>query len=204
MKKVKNLKVYAAGILLLATLTATTGCTKTMDCDIEIEHAHKYETAYGIETYRISEKEHLGDLYWSENNTPITDEINIMTKYNLVRIDENINAIDSLVTEQDTYQEYEYRYTTYIRIGKVTVPQTRQRWTIDEDHSRLTGNIRDVSYEYCSYRTFIDKDGKVQLEKSEYTNDIYENASEYPYMKLDDYYKLAYSNKYTKEAVLKK
>lgn len=204
MKKTKNLKVYAAGILLVATLASTTGCTKTMDCNIELDHAHKYETAYGIETYRNSEKEHIGDLYWKEDNVSLTDEINIMTKYNLVRIDENISAIDNLLAEQNTYQEYQYKYTYYTRVGKVTVPNTGRRWTTDEKHSRLTGNIRDVSYSYYSYKTYIDEKGKVQLERSEYSDDIYQNAAEYPYMKIDDYYKLVYGDSYTKDKVMVK
>lgn len=204
MKKTRNLKVYAAGVLLLATLATTTGCTKTMDCSIELDHAHKYSNAYGIETYRNSEKEHIGDLYWIEDTVPINDEINIMTKYNLVRIDENVETLEKLMTEQSTYQEYQYKYTYYTRVGKVTVPHTGRKWTTNEDHGRLTGNIRDVSYSYYSYKTYIDEKGKVQLERSEFADNIYENAAEYPYMKIDNYYELIYGGTYTKENVLVK
>jgi hypothetical protein len=204
MKKIKNLKVYAAGLLLIATLATTAGCAKTMDCGIELDHAHKYEDAYGMVTYRNSEKEYIKDFYWSNDIVPLTDEINIMTKYNLVRIDENISAIDNLLTEQNTYQQYQYKYTYYTRVGKVTVSNIGRRWTTNENHGRLTGKIRDVSYSYCSYGTYIDEKGKVQLEKSEYSDDIYENAAEYPYMKIDDYYQLVYGDEYTKEAVMVK
>ena len=66
----RNLKIYKSAIpIVLGASLALTGCNKKMDCQVEGEHAHKYVTESGFETYRNSEYEHLGNLTWTDTTT---------------------------------------------------------------------------------------------------------------------------------------
>ena len=48
-------------------------------------------------SYGTKEYEHIGDLYWTEEIVPVTDEIEYMEDKDLLKIEENIGAL-----EQDT------------------------------------------------------------------------------------------------------
>ena len=156
----RNLKIYKSAIpIVLGASLVLTGCNKKMDCQVEGEHAHKYVTESGFETYRNSEYEHLGNLTWTDTTKENTDEINALTNFNLIRIDENEKIIEENTKSDLPYIEYEYKYhyTTPVMIGKVWthIPHTGYRFTTDKTHNNLTGNVRDVTYKYQAYKLVV-------------------------------------------------
>lgn len=212
--KIRNLSVRDKNIkkgakltsLILAILVAgglATGCTKQMDCEVQLpgnqDHAHVYMTEDGFMTERNSENETIGNSHWTAQYVPATDEINEMGKFGLFKIAENSNELLEQMEGHIPYTEYEYKSSSLMMVGKVPVTTTRKRWSTDNEHSRLTGEMRDVSYQYYGYRIGTDKKGERILIQSELVDDIFTIANEYPYFKPADYYTNAYSDTYTKE-----
>lgn len=196
----RNLKIYKSAIpIVLGASLALTGCNKKMDCQVEGEHAHKYVTESGFETYRNSEYEHLGNLTWTDTTTENTDEINALTNFNLIRIDENEKIIEENTKNDLPYMEYEYKYhyTTPVRIGKVWthISHTGYRFTTDKTHNNLTGNVRDVTYKYQAYKLVVNDKGKIEKVASELADDLNDIKDKYPYISLDDYKQKVYSEK---------
>lgn len=197
----KGTKLVALSLALLLTGTMASGCTKKMDCKVGTDHAHEYVSDDGFISYRNSENAVIGDSNWTNQYVPATDEINEMGKFGLFKIADNMEPLYEEIEGQVPYTEYEYKYSSFMMVGKVPITTTHKRWTSDSEHSRLTGQMRDASYKYYGYRIGTDKKGNRILIKSEEVDDIFSIASEYSYFKPSDYHTTVYTEPYTKEQV---
>ena len=72
-------------------------------------------------------------------------------------------------------------YTTYM-------PTIGHSWTTDKNHSRLTGQVREVYYMYYGYKIGINEKGKYELVKSDYVSSLDELPNDYIYVK-EKFYK---------------
>ena len=201
----KNFKLTKkiASIYLLTTsiaLTSLTGCAKKMDCDVTYDHAHKYVSDEGFFTYKESEHETKNNMHWTDNISYINSEVEILDKFNLLKIKDNINVLEEEMSNDTPYIEYEYSYIypTFIEFGKphISIFGTGYDFTTDKERSDLTGMVRDVNYKYRAYKIVTNKKGKQKLEESELVDDITTIKDEYPYFKLSDYKEKVYSYTY--------
>ncbi len=208
----KNLKIgkkfvpFALSGALVVTGLA--GCGKKMDCDIEDVHIHKYVSEEGFESYKEGEYEKNSDMYWTEENVTLNKQLELISDFDLIRIDDNLEALENATRNDLPFIEYEYKYsyTVPMRIGKTTVlsPRTGKRFTTDSEHSRMTGYVRDVEYKYKSYKIGENKRGKCIIIESDLVDDLTDIKDEYPYFKLSDYKQKVYSEKYEQDKVLVK
>lgn len=194
-------KKSIAGLLSMALITSGfSGCTKTVECDIDENHAHKYVNSKGQITYVDSEKEKYRSHIRVEDYILIDqkeEELrNFEFKKGLYRIEENIDYINSIQDNNHDFVEYRYSYT-YLRpiphiisTGKTTttfftyIPTKGHNWTTDKNHSNLTGEQRVVHHVYYGYK--IDTDGdKMVVLKSKKVDNIYDLPEEYKYIKKD-------------------
>ena len=205
----RNLKLNSKKLALLAGVTlvlvTTSGCSKKAECNIPTYHAHRYvnEAQY----VRYIDKEYLSYEGYERQEDYVTITENekklyqFFDKRNLLRIDDNIEAIQKAQEENQDFIEYRYAYTYLMPIpivhstGKTTtvtfiiVPQTHYSWTRDANHSRLTGETRLCHYEYTSYKIEIDEKGNYVLIPGSEKQDIISTKDEYPYI-LENFYKI--------------
>lgn len=202
MKNFKLTKKITSICLLSTTITLSSlsGCAKKMDCDIETEHAHKYVSEEGYFMYKDSEYETKDDMTWTDETIALNSEIETLDKFDLLKIDDNLEALEENMSKDIPYIEYQYRHTyyTHTKVGKthISTPHTRHRYTTNKDHSRLTGKVRDVNYKYRAYKIVTNKKGKKELKEIELVDDITTIKDEYPYFKLSDYKEKVYSDPY--------
>lgn len=200
MKNFKVRKVFVP-IALSGTLVVTglTGCGKKMDCDIEDEHMHKYVSEEGFETYKEGEYEINSDMKWTEDIVIPNKQLEAISDFDLIRADENLDALENATKNDLPYIEYEYKYTYFvpIRVGKSTImsPRTGRNYTTDPGHSDLTGYIRDVNYKYQGYKIGENKRGKTVIIESDLVDDLTDIMREFPYFRLSDYKQKVYSEK---------
>jgi len=200
--KANFIPLALASTLTLSTFSIT-GCVKKMDCDIKDEHLHKYISEEGFETYIDSEYEIKNNMSWTKEIASPNKELKVMDEFHLIKIEDNLEALEGSMKTDLPYIEYEYKFTTYRsqKIGKTTIryPVSHYRYTEDPEDSRLTGYIRDVDYKYKGYRIGESKKGKTILIESELVDDLSNIKTEYPYFKLEDYKQKVYSEQYKKE-----
>lgn len=207
-RKIVNMVVSG---LLVSSIILFSGCAKTVDCSIEGLHAHNFVNENSFNHYIVSEKEYKGNYHRIDDYIMVTEEekaiIDFENKKGLFRIDQNKDKLNEIISTQNDYIEYRYKYT-YMqpvphirRIGKVTsvwysyIPRTGHSWTTDATHSRLTGEQRVVHYVYYGYKIIEDEKGKLKIEKSERVDSLEELPSEYCYIKKDFYKKVHLDNK---------
>lgn len=211
MKKIKiNKKMIGilSGTFILSSISLN-GCNKKIDCDIEIEHAHKYISTEGFSTYKISEYEIQDKLFRQNEYLKITSEIELMNQFNLLKIEDNIDSIIEDTSNDLPHIEYEYQYrysiTQIISGIPITSWYNANGFTTDSHHANLTGNIYDIDYQYKAYKIITDEEGNPHLQESEPVDDLLSIKNNYPYFKLDDYKIKIYSDKYklkkTKEKI---
>lgn len=197
----KMLKVRGLSLVLAATMMTTglTGCGKKAECDVSGSHAHLYTNEDNF--VRYSDKEYLYDGGFERQDEYITltkEEEKLRSfedKKDLLRIDENIEAIENYEAQNHDYIEYRYAYTYlmpiphYVSTGKSTsvyftyIPTTHYSWTSDANHSRLTGEERRCHHVYQAYNVVVDEYGKYVLVPSEYVDSISDLNGEYKYIK---------------------
>lgn len=200
MKKI-NINQKTIGILsglFILSFPSIAGCNKKINCDIETKHAHKYISAEDFTTYRISEYETESKLFRQNEYLEITDEIQLMDQFNLLKIEDNIDSIIEDTSKDIPYVEYEYSHVISNSSRKIltTISYTECDFTSDPTHSNLTGNIRDVDYQYKAYKLTTKENGNFSLQESELVDDLLSIKNEYPYFKLDDYKVKVYSESY--------
>lgn len=203
----KMIKLRGVPFALAATLIATglTGCGKKAECSVSGNHAHLYTNSQGFERY--IDKEYLSYEGYDrqEDYITLTSEDEKLSKFedkhNLLKIEDNIEAIASIQEQNHDYIEYRYAYTYLMpiphttRVGKVTttyftyIPTTHHSWTSDPEHSRLTGEQRRCHHVYQAYNVVIDDKGKYVLVPSEEVDDIFALNGEYTYIK-EKFYKV--------------
>lgn len=209
MKNLKIKKIFVpfalTGSLAVAGLTS---CGNIMDCEIEEEHMHKYVSDEGFETYKEGEWGKNADMYWTEEYVPYNEKLETISDFDLIKIDDNLEALENATKNDLPYLEYEYKYNyvTPLKVGKVTtmISHTAYDFTTNKDDCRLTGCVRDVSYKYKGYKIVEDKKGKKTIIESKLVDDLTDIVDEYPYFKLFDYKQKVYSEKYTLEKNLTK
>lgn len=83
-----------------------------------------------------------------------------------------------------------------------TVPKTD--FTPNSDHEDLTGNIRDVSYKYTTYKVVMDYNGKYTIEKSPSMDELDRLDYTYKYFKVEDLITPIYGDPYEMNIKVKK
>lgn len=201
-EKFNSLKGLALA-LVLVTPFMLTGCSKKVDCDVNVSHAHLYINEDGLKRYVSKEKLRFEgyDRYDSYVSIEGQEDLyKFLTKKDLLRIEDNLDIVKSTQEQQVDYTEYRYRYT-YMqpiphtrKIGKTTttyftyIPQIRYSWTSDPNHSRLTGETRLCHYVYVGYKVEKNDKGKYILVESPVVDDLTTIMGEYPYIKKKFYY----------------
>ena len=211
MQNLKLTKKFISICLLSTsiTLSSLSGCAKKMDCDIKTEHAHKYVSEEGYFMYKNSEYETQDDMTWTDETISLNSEITTLDKFNLLKIEDNIDTLEKEISKNSPYTEYQYSYpyTTYIRAGKNLIPisNTGYAYTTNKNHDKkLTGKARNVSYKYKAYKIIITEDGTPKIEASELVDDITIIKDEYPYFKLSNYKEKVYSDSYELDKITEK
>ena len=204
-QKGRKLKSLIASGILLTSVSLFSGCAKNVDCDISGLHAHNYVSEESFSKFVVSEKEHIKDYYRCEEyinvNDDVADLIKFENKKDLLRISNNKEVIQNIVDSHSEYLEYRYSYTYLMPIihtksngkGGITtyttyMPTIGHSWTTDKNHSRLTGQVREVYYMYYGYKIGINEKGKYELVKSDYVSSLDELPNDYIYVK-EKFYK---------------
>ena len=188
MKK-SNIKSGITLVLTIGTIMIGSGCNKMSKCDISYDHAHKFVTSSGIETYWNNERVNINEFNWTDEAVELNSEIQAMTELGLIKISDNEEALKEWVKYIIPFVEYEYVIKMY------DLPD-RSIYSSDPQNNKLTGNMRDVTPKFHAYNFYKDKAGKFKAIKSKEVDDIFSIASEYPYVKLNDLYELEYSEPY--------
>ncbi len=193
-------RILAAGLIIFNLVTFT-GCAKTVDCDIEDDHAHYYVSQEeDIGRYVVSEKYSISGLDRTDEFIYVTPDeaelLEFMNKKDLYRIDENIDAIKEIEQGNKDFLEYRYKYI-YLQpipiahpVGKTItisysyIPVPMYSWTTNTNRN-LTGETRVCHHMYYGYRVYQDEKGKYRMEKSELVDDISELPPEYQYISGD-------------------
>ena len=164
--------------LVLATTLSIglAGCGEKAECDVPESHAHLYVNEEGFSRYL--EKEYLEyegytrcDDYISINKND-AEFLKFLDKKDLLKIDDNIETIQNIESENQDYIEYRYAYTYLMPIphyhsnGKTSyvtysyIPTTHYSWTSNPNHSRLTGEQRRCHHVYQACNIVKDEKGK--------------------------------------------
>lgn len=209
-KKINVRNLVVAGVLI-SSLALFSGCAKNIDCNIDQLHAHNYVSSEKFDKYMVSEREYKKSWDRTDEYIIIDGEtkelIDFENKEGLYRISHNKDEIKEIISEHCDYKEYRYKYT-YMqaiphtrKIGNSTsvyftyIPQTGHSWTVDPNHSRLTGEERVVHYVYYGYKVVKDEKGKYIVIKSEMVDDINDLPEDFVYIKNKFYKKVYLDNK---------
>jgi hypothetical protein len=194
---IRKLNIKTGIASLMAPIVLLTGCGKS-ECTLLEDHLHKYVNGSFV---RYLDDEHLNNsgytwtedlIYVKHSDMPFYE---FETKKDLLKIEENEEALRESAKNLNDYIEYEYKYTateTYVDDkGNVkTRNVTKKSWTTDPNHSRLTDNVRLCKYTYTGYKIDTKDNGKYKLNHtSEYYDieSIISKKDEYPYMKVNFY-----------------
>ncbi len=159
------------------SLYSITGCAKDMDCNIDTEHVHQYVNDEGLKKYISGEKEYVGDFYWTDKYTSNSTIINEVSKNNLCLASQNIDYINSIMSNYTkkreawinsyvygSYYGYGYHYDfnsgDYVfNYGLTTGYHWEYEWQ-DIPLDKYTENkVRDITYEFKFYK--IDENGNL-------------------------------------------
>ena len=174
----KDIRKSLISLGLFINILLTSGCSKTVDCNIEGNHIHKYRNSIGIERYVLGEKDYVHNIneyiYYRTDEYVKLDSENeqiyrIISVDNLVSIDDNKEKLYVLSDNLKDYYIFEYYYyvteydtktvknadgstSTEIEEKKVK----KYDWTTDPHHKNLTGDkevMTNVFYGYAiSYK----------------------------------------------------
>ena len=154
MKNFKLTKRIASIYLLSTTITLSSlsGCVKKMDCDIQYDHAHKYVSDEGFYMYKDSEYETKDGMSWTNNITYLNNEIETLDKFDLLKIDDNIEALEEDTSTDKNHsgltskvRDVNYKYRAY---KIVTTKKGKQK--IEE--SELVDDITTIKDEYPYFK----------------------------------------------------
>lgn len=181
---------------------------RKVNCNVKEFHLHKYVSEEGFVTYKEGELLENEGMFWTVETVTPNEELLMMCKYDLLKIDDNVEALENATKNDFPYTEYEYKVTHYlpVKAGKVCtmIPSTSWYFTTDTNECNLTGNVRDVDYKYIGYRIGKTKDGKRALVKSKLVDNLLDIKDRYPYFKLSNYKNKVYSEVYSKDKKLVK
>lgn len=198
-------KIALIGLTGILTSTSLTGCIggEKADCSIKESHAHLYKNDDGLSRYINKEYLNYDGYSWTEEYEILSKEklkLNeFEVKEDLLKIEENQDEILQIMNSQEDYYEYRYAYTYLQPISHIVStgktisvhytysPTTHYSWTKDENHSRLTGEIRLCHYVYQAVDIRKDEKGKYVIIASDYVDNIMEVADDYPYFRKKFY-----------------
>ena len=178
----KETKQFIAGLLGAATVFTTSACAREVECSIDKTHSHTYTTEEGYTRQIKSELEYIGDFYRKDDYKYITEtetkELGKTYRYNLIRIDDNLDRLLELEESIYDYRQYEYSYRKRKEIkdgDKTTYTYTTYyAYTNDKDTEDLTGNERIVTHKFIGYKIIKNDQGEFDVIKSEPMNSIEE------------------------------
>lgn len=196
--KVKNAIICGLTILSLCLFS---GCAKNVDCSIEDLHAHVYTNEASFSRHVISEREHIGEFFRTDDYVIIDKQMSDLIEFEndegLFKIEENLDTIQGIVSVKEDYTEYRYSYITLVSVphvvstGKGTtvtythVPVTKYSWTSDANHPRLTGEQRTVHHMYKGCMVTKNKKGEFEIIESNLVENILDLPGEYEYVTED-------------------
>lgn len=191
------------GGLLVSSIFLFSGCAKTVDCDIADNHAHKYVSSEQFDKYVVSEKEHIGLGKWLRTDEFIIIDkeqeklIDFENKHDLLKISDNQDKINEIVSSHEDYVEYRYKYTYMMQIPHTrkignttsiyytTIPTIGHSWTTNPNHSRLTGEERTIHHMYYGCKVIKNEEGKYEIVNSELVDNLNDLPEDYIYIKSD-------------------
>lgn len=197
----KSLSLRGVSLVLATTvmMTGLSGCGKKAECDIKGDHAHLYTNEQNFSRYINKEYLSYEGYERQEDYKVLSEDEKKLCKFedkkDLLRIDENIDAIAAVQEQNHDYIEYRYAYTYlmpiphHVRSGKTSytyftyIPVTHHSWTSNPEHSRLTGEQRRCHHVYQACNVVIDENGKYVVVPSDYVDDIFSLNGEYTYIK---------------------
>ena len=198
--KIKVRNAIICGFTILSMFLFS-GCAKNVDCNVEDMHAHIYANESGIVREVMSEREHIGDFFRTDEYVVVDKEMSDLIEFEndegLYKIADNIDVIEGITSVKEDYTEYRYSYITMLSIPHVVragnstivtythVPVKKYSWTTDANHSRLTGEERIVHHMYKGYKIVTDGLGNYEIVESELVDDLKDLPSDFNYVKED-------------------
>ena len=198
--KIKVRNAVICGLTILSMFLFS-GCAKNVDCDIEDLHAHIYTNEDALVREVMSEREHIGDFFRTDQYVIVDKEASKLIEFEndegLFKIEDNISTIEGIASVKEDYTEYRYSYITMVSVPHVVksgtstivtythVPVKKHSWTTDSNHRNLTGEERVVHHMYKGYKIVTNANGDYEVVESELVDDINDLPSEYKYVKED-------------------
>ena len=196
--KVKNAIICGFTILSLFLFS---GCAKNVDCNIADLHAHVYTNEAAFTRHVVSEREHIGDFFRTDDYIVIDQNMKDLIEFEndegLYKIEENIETIQGIASVKEDYTEYRYSYITMVSVPHVVksgtstivtythVPVKKYSWTTDANHNRLTGEERTVHHMYKGCMVIKNAKGDYEIVESEIVDNITDLPKEYEYVTED-------------------
>lgn len=193
----KKIKLFSSAILCGVLIT---GCSKTMDCDIDGEHTHVYVNKEQIKKFFDGEYETNRDYHWTEETVPTTDEVKAIIDNDLCLVKDNIEYITQQIETHSPKREeyvYDYIYGIYYGygycyhynpttseyeygwgLGTVTGYHWEYRWRNIELEQYTENLVRDITYEIKLYK--LGHDGKATAQTFASLEEV---TPEYQYFK---------------------
>lgn len=204
MKNLKlNSKKLISGLFIGSGIVLASNYVNTVKCDIDVPHAHAYESVSGTICYLPKEKKEVKiHLYpFTRNDDYIElnegDEklLKVLASKELVSCKDNYELIKEKFEEYPKYL-YEYRYDSYDQqyngMWFYHALRTHKKWTDDinkiyankDSYKNLviTGRVKIIGYGFKTYNIVKNKFGFYDLDHGPIIYDISELSEEYPYV----------------------
>lgn len=196
----RRLKSLIASGVLLTSISLFSGCANEVECNIEVEHAHKYVCDSHFSRYLFNEKEYSANSYVRTDEYIIVDEemkklIQFENDWGLYRISENRDRIQQMLIahEEGLLYEYEYMDSKPVMHGQGSgrgsgmtyytyIPTNEYNWTLNKKHENLTGETREVYFKYYAYKIEKNSLGMYSIVKSDYVDNFEDLPEEYIYV----------------------
>ena len=189
----QEIRRVLASLGIFINILSLAGCGKTIDCEIEGNHAHLYRSSQGIERYIPGEYDSIGSsngriYYKTDDYVEINDDnkafYDYILKRKLISISDNERLLCEISDSLRDYYEFEYyyyttEYTTHHYIDGDGNPQSyktsetvrKTDWTTDMNHSNLTGNKEIMTHVFYGYK-IVHNGSEYKLIKSGPVDDI--------------------------------
>lgn len=180
--KLTNLKKTLITLNLIILGLNSMGCSKDVECSVSDEHVHIYiDEDKNLKKYIIGEKDHKGNFVRTEDYVSLSNELTIVSKKDLLLVEDNIDYINREMTKYTPYREaytYDYRYGY-----DFVTNEYDYHWDYDWDKIDMDkytpDKVRDITYNYKLYK--VNDDGKIEYE---YFNSLDDAKAEYKYFKV--------------------
>lgn len=214
MKTKQNILELKKKLLVLSlyggvTLTSLTGCSKTVKCDVEVEHVHQYENDEGLKKYIPGEKEKKKKFIRTDEYTTDYNIINNVSAKKLCVVNDNINYINEVISAHQPKREayvldyvygphYTYGYGLDYSTGKYDY-HYGLFWEDDDEYvwkeislyEYTPDEVRDYTYSFKFYK--IDENNNLVSKDFKTLEDVEEN---YKYFDDNDFVQEHISDSY--------